>query len=142
MTPQTFQFTARDLDGYADIDKVYFLFNGSAATPPNTCYGFYQRGTNALYLYNDAVSRLLHHNLPGRGWPVIAPLLLAGSFACAAVSYRFLEARFLRRRTHLPGATDARPESSATVVRVRPDGYSYSRGRRMDFVLPHTARSG
>jgi peptidoglycan/LPS O-acetylase OafA/YrhL len=51
-----------------------------------------------LYLYNDAVSRLLHHNLPGRGWPVIAPLLLAGSFACAAVSYRYVEARFLRRR--------------------------------------------
>ncbi|HEU5331723.1 MAG TPA: acyltransferase [Actinocrinis sp.] len=51
-----------------------------------------------LYLYNDAVSRLLHHNLPGRGWPVIAPLLLAGSFACAAVSYRYVEVRFLRRR--------------------------------------------
>jgi peptidoglycan/LPS O-acetylase OafA/YrhL len=51
-----------------------------------------------LYLYNDAVSRLLHHNLPGRGWMVIAPLLLAGSFACAAVSYRYVEARFLRRR--------------------------------------------
>ncbi len=56
-----------------------------------------------LYLYNDAVSRLLHHNLPGRGWPVIAPLLLAGSFACAAVSYRCVEARFLRRRP-APGA--------------------------------------
>lgn len=52
-----------------------------------------------LYLYNDAISRLLHHNLPGRGWPVIAPLLLAGSFACAAVSYRYVEARFLRRGT-------------------------------------------
>ncbi|HEU5426960.1 MAG TPA: acyltransferase [Actinocrinis sp.] len=51
-----------------------------------------------LYLYNDAVSRLLHHNLPGRGWPVIAPLLIAGSFACAAVSYRYVEVRFLRRR--------------------------------------------
>lgn len=51
-----------------------------------------------LYLYNDAISRLLHHNLPGRGWPVIAPLLLAGSFACAALSYRCVEARFLRRR--------------------------------------------
>ncbi|HXR70822.1 acyltransferase [Actinocrinis sp.] len=51
-----------------------------------------------LYLYNDALSRLLHHNLPGRGWPVIAPLLLAGSFACAAVSYRYVEVRFLRRR--------------------------------------------
>ena len=50
-----------------------------------------------LYLYNDAVSRLLHHNMPGRGWPVIAPLLLAGSFACAAVSYRYVEVRFLRR---------------------------------------------
>jgi peptidoglycan/LPS O-acetylase OafA/YrhL len=51
-----------------------------------------------LYLYNDAVSRLLHHNLPGAGWPVIAPLLLAGSFACAAVSHRYVESRFLRRR--------------------------------------------
>ncbi|MBS2966125.1 acyltransferase [Actinocrinis puniceicyclus] len=64
-----------------------------------------------LYLYNDAVSRLLHHNLPGSGWPVIAPLLLAGSFACAAPSHRYVEARFLRRRP--PRA--ARGESPATA---------------------------
>ena len=50
-----------------------------------------------LYLVNDAVSRLLHHNLPGRPWWEIAPLLLVGSYACAALSYRFVESRFLRR---------------------------------------------
>lgn len=60
-----------------------------------------------LYLYNDAVSRLLHHNLPGRGWPVIAPLLLAGSFACAALSYRCVEARFLRRGPRQAARQDA-----------------------------------
>lgn len=50
-----------------------------------------------LYLYNDAASRLLHHNLPGRPWWVVAPLLAAASFGCAALSYRFVEAGFLRR---------------------------------------------
>jgi peptidoglycan/LPS O-acetylase OafA/YrhL len=65
-----------------------------------------------LYLYNDAVSRLLHHNLPGASWWLITPLLLIGSYACAALSYRYAEARFLRsgggkgRRTR-PGS--ARP---------------------------------
>ena len=54
-----------------------------------------------LYLFNDPVSRLLHHNLPGRPWQEIAPLLVVGSFACAAPSYRFVEARFLRRRPHV-----------------------------------------
>lgn len=51
-----------------------------------------------LYLYNDAVSRLLHHNLPGRPWTEIAPLLLVGSFACAVPSYHLVEARFLKQR--------------------------------------------
>jgi peptidoglycan/LPS O-acetylase OafA/YrhL len=51
-----------------------------------------------LYLVNDAVARLLHHNLPGRPWWVIALLLFAGSYPCAALSYRFVESRFLRRR--------------------------------------------
>lgn len=59
-----------------------------------------------LYLYNDAVSRLLHHNLPGRPWTQIAPLLFIGAFCCAVPSYHLVEARFLK-----PGrAQSAAPE--------------------------------
>jgi peptidoglycan/LPS O-acetylase OafA/YrhL len=62
-----------------------------------------------LYLYNDAASRLLHHNLPGRSWTEIAPLLFLAAFGCAIPSYHLVEAKFLRqskpkawRRTNPP----------------------------------------
>ncbi|HEV2635713.1 MAG TPA: acyltransferase [Actinocrinis sp.] len=72
-----------------------------------------------LYLDNDAVSRLLHHNLPGRPWTQIAPLLAVGAFACAVPSYHLVEARFLRQKPAAPrsaivAATEA-AESSAAV---------------------------
>jgi peptidoglycan/LPS O-acetylase OafA/YrhL len=50
-----------------------------------------------LYIYNDAASRLLHHNLPDSPWWQITPLLLAASLTAAALSYHLIEARFLRR---------------------------------------------
>jgi peptidoglycan/LPS O-acetylase OafA/YrhL len=71
------------------------LLVGAFTLPPLRYTG---RISYGLYLFNDAISRLLHHNLPGRPWQEIAPLLLAGSFACAALSYHLVEARFLRRR--------------------------------------------
>jgi len=62
-----------------------------------------------LYLYNDAVSRLLHHNLPGRPWTEIAPLLFVAAFCCAIPSYHLVEERLMRT----PGKGDpARAEES------------------------------
>lgn len=60
-----------------------------------------------LYLFNDPVSRMLHHNLPGRPWQEIAPLLLIGSFACAVPSYHLIEARFLRRKPSVTARQEA-----------------------------------
>lgn len=51
-----------------------------------------------LYLYNDAASRLIHHNLPGRPWTEIAPLLFLAAFCCAVPSYHLVEARFLQQK--------------------------------------------
>jgi peptidoglycan/LPS O-acetylase OafA/YrhL len=60
-----------------------------------------------LYLYNDAVSRILHHNLPGRSWQEIAPLLFIGAFCCAVPSYHLVEARFLRSGSTAAAAAGA-----------------------------------
>lgn len=57
-SPQTFTFTARDNNGAADIDRVYFLVNTTATTPVNACHGFYDRASNGLYLYNNDYSVL------------------------------------------------------------------------------------
>jgi peptidoglycan/LPS O-acetylase OafA/YrhL len=67
-----------------------------------------------LYLYNDAASRLLHHNLPDWQWWEIAPLLLAASLAAAAVSYHIIESRFLltgRGTTTSSGMRPPRPRT-------------------------------
>jgi len=55
-SPQTFTFVGRDLNGFADIDRMYFLVNTSPTTAVNGCHGFYQRSTNTFYLYNDALT--------------------------------------------------------------------------------------
>jgi hypothetical protein len=62
-TPQTFTFTGRDLDGFADINLMYFLIKSS--TNPGMCYGFYNRAANSLYLYNDAFSAVNGPLTPG-----------------------------------------------------------------------------
>ena len=36
--------------------RVYFVLNPDAATPANTCHGFFDRGTNSVSLYNDALT--------------------------------------------------------------------------------------
>jgi hypothetical protein len=64
-TTQTFTFTGRDADGYADISRMYFLVNANPAVPQNTCHGFYHRPTNALYLYNDSLTGITGPLTPG-----------------------------------------------------------------------------
>jgi hypothetical protein len=64
-TPQTFTFVARDVDGYADISRVYFLINPNPGIPVNTCHGFYDRASNAFYLFNDSLTTLMGPLSPG-----------------------------------------------------------------------------
>jgi uncharacterized repeat protein (TIGR01451 family) len=64
-TPQTFTFIARDPDGYPDISNVYFLVNSTTAITQNTCHGYYNRASNALYLYNDTLTAVLGPLTPG-----------------------------------------------------------------------------
>ena len=56
VTSQTFAITARDGNGAGDISRIYFLLNTNTGIPAGTCHGFYDRGTNAIVLYNDALS--------------------------------------------------------------------------------------
>jgi len=62
-----FSFTARDADGASDLYRLYFLFNPTPNIPQNSCHGFYDRATNAITLYNDALSALLGPLTPGSG---------------------------------------------------------------------------
>lgn len=64
-SPQIFTFTARDLNGYLDITRIYFQVYSSPTVPINTCHGFYDRPANAIYLYNDAVTALTGPLTPG-----------------------------------------------------------------------------
>jgi hypothetical protein len=65
VSPQTFAFTARDPNGFSDIANVYFLVNTTPTILPNTCHGLYNRATNALFLYNDALTAALGPLTPG-----------------------------------------------------------------------------
>jgi len=62
---QLFTFTGRDLDGYLDIENIYFLINTSATITANNCHGYYNRSTNKLWLYNDAATGFLGPLTPG-----------------------------------------------------------------------------
>ena len=55
---QVFTAVITDPDGPDDLNRVYFLVNTSTAIPANTCHGFYDRASNAVYLYNDALTNL------------------------------------------------------------------------------------
>jgi hypothetical protein len=63
-SPQTFTFVARDPDGYSDISAIYFLVSGTPSASQNTCHGFYQRSSNTLFLFNDALTAVTT-TLPG-----------------------------------------------------------------------------
>ena len=64
-SPQSFAFVGSDPDGYSNIYRVYFLMNSNATIPPYSCHGFYDRPSNAFYLYNDAVTVALGPLTPG-----------------------------------------------------------------------------
>ena len=60
LTPtQTFYLSIADANGANDLHRVYFLLNTNTTIPQNTCHGFYDLPTNAIYLYNDALTALL-----------------------------------------------------------------------------------
>ena len=58
-SPQSFVFTGRDANGFADIARVYFLVNADSNVPGTTCHGFYDRAARAFFLYDDGLARLL-----------------------------------------------------------------------------------
>ncbi len=55
---QTFSLTGRDANGFSDINRFYFQVHTSATVPANTCHGFYDRASNSIFLYNDALTAL------------------------------------------------------------------------------------
>ena len=63
---QTFSFSFSDPNGYTDLPAAQLLI-GAALTPSGSCYLYYSRPSNALYLSNDA----------GSAW--LAPITLGGS---------------------------------------------------------------
>jgi hypothetical protein len=66
-TRATFTLVGRDVDGQDDIYRLYFLVNSSPRTEPNSCHGFYDRISNAIYLYNDALTVAMGPITPGSG---------------------------------------------------------------------------
>ena len=62
---QTFNLLVADGNGANDLYRVYFLLNTNTTIPQNTCHGFYDLPTNAIYLYNDALTALLGPLTPG-----------------------------------------------------------------------------
>ena len=48
---RTFTFTGRDANGFADIQRFYFLVKGYASIPAGSCHGFYDRPSNAIFRY-------------------------------------------------------------------------------------------
>jgi sugar lactone lactonase YvrE len=53
---QAFSITARDPNGFADIQRIYFLVNTDTNIPANSCHGFYDRAANQFFVYNDALT--------------------------------------------------------------------------------------
>jgi len=56
---QTFTVTVSDADAATDVNRVYFVLHTAATVPVNSCPGFYERASNRIYLYNDAVTQLV-----------------------------------------------------------------------------------
>jgi hypothetical protein len=52
---QTFSFSFSDPDGFADLSSTYMLVN-STLNWPGTCYTYYDRRANALWMLNDAAN--------------------------------------------------------------------------------------
>jgi len=64
-TPQNFTATYSDLDGWQNIQYVYFLINTSSSSNSNCLYVYYNQNTNKLYLRDDANTSWLGGFDPG-----------------------------------------------------------------------------
>jgi hypothetical protein len=62
---QTFTFTARDVNGATDIQRIYFLVNSDTTIPAGSCHGYYDRAANQILLFNDTLSVLNGPLTPG-----------------------------------------------------------------------------
>jgi hypothetical protein len=62
---QTFTITTRDLDGYLNINRVYFQVNANPTLPVGSCHGYYDRALNAIYLYSNAFQSVSGPVTPG-----------------------------------------------------------------------------
>lgn len=86
-SPQTFTVVTRDANGAANMNRVYFLVNSAATVPANSCHGFYDRATNSLYLYNDALTAALGPLTPGSGGTLAnSQCSLAGATSAASAA--------------------------------------------------------
>ncbi len=61
----TFPAIVRDLNGFDDIQLVYFLVNPAPSIPQNSCHGVYVRSSNSVYLYNDTLTGIAGSLTPG-----------------------------------------------------------------------------
>jgi len=60
-----FTFLTRDPNGFANIHRHYFQVNGNTSIPPGSCHGSYDRASNGIYLYNDALMAVMGPLIPG-----------------------------------------------------------------------------
>lgn len=66
-SPETFTITARDANGFTDLERIYFLVNNTATVTAGACHGLYDRPNNAVYLFNDNVTAAMGPLTPGSG---------------------------------------------------------------------------
>ncbi len=68
-TAQTFTYTFSDPNGYADISYTDIMLSGTGGGV-NSCYVYYARPSNQLYLLSDDGSKLLGPVTPGANTPL------------------------------------------------------------------------
>jgi hypothetical protein len=61
---QTFAFLYSDPNGFADLSTTYMLVN-SVLDWPGSCYSYYDRGANALWLLSDGANFWMGPVTPG-----------------------------------------------------------------------------
>ena len=58
-TSQAFSMVLRAPEGSSAISRVYFILNSSPTIVPNGCFGWYERATNKVYVYDDSLTQLV-----------------------------------------------------------------------------------
>lgn len=101
LATESFVLTARDANGAADISRVYFLVANSATVGVNGCHGFYDRGQNAFFLYNDSLSGFVGATGQGNGQCEVNSQL---SLAAAAGNDLQVTLTLKRQGSYLTGA--------------------------------------